>query len=298
MTHTIENDLLKVTAQDYGAELVSVINKKTNEEMMWQADPSIWEWHGPVLFPYCGKLLNGKYILDGKEYEGAQHGFIRNMTHTFVNANGNTMSFIFNSNNETKKLFPFDFSFETIFTINGKELTHSLKVTNKSNRDMKFGIGFHPAFNFPFDNRHMTNDYELRFEKKQSVVIQENFTEGPYEGYVSGENTLYTSNSETLPLNDRLFDKDSLCLTNLNASTLSIVEKDSGRRVTVNIKDFPYVQLWSMVGTETLQFLAIEPWHSVQDRFDTNQNWNDKPCAATLKPNEVYQTDLRITYDR
>ena len=53
MTYSIENDYLKVSADTLGAELVSVINKKTGEEMMWDANPEVWPCHGPILFPIC-----------------------------------------------------------------------------------------------------------------------------------------------------------------------------------------------------------------------------------------------------
>ena len=298
MRYSIENELLKVTADTLGAELVSVINKKTNEEMIWQADPSVWDRHCPVLFPYCGKLKDGKYRLDDKEYEGDQHGFIRDLEHTFIEAKENEMRFLVNSNEETIKLFPRNFAFETKFTLRGNTLIHSLVVYNKDYKDLRFGIGYHPAFNFPFDDKHTTLDYELQFDIPQTVVVKENYTSGPFLGFVSGEKTVMTENSKVIPLHDRIFDLDSLCLTNLTAKTLSIVEKDTNRKVTVNIDGFPYVQLWSMVGTPTLRFLAIEPWLSVQDSAKATGNWNEKPCAEVLKPHERWQTDLFITFDR
>lgn len=51
MLHTIENDYLKVTVSDHGAELTSVYDKAQDFERIWCADPAVWNRHAPVLFP-------------------------------------------------------------------------------------------------------------------------------------------------------------------------------------------------------------------------------------------------------
>ena len=40
MQHILENDYLKVTVAEHGAEVRSIIRKKDNKELMWQADPA------------------------------------------------------------------------------------------------------------------------------------------------------------------------------------------------------------------------------------------------------------------
>ena len=69
MRYTIENEFLSVTADTHGAELVSVVDKATGAEMIWGADKAVWGRHAPILFPYCGKLRDGHYELDGTTYE-------------------------------------------------------------------------------------------------------------------------------------------------------------------------------------------------------------------------------------
>lgn len=60
---------------EQGAELCSVVKKETGEEMLWQADPAVWNRHAPILFPYCGRLKGGAFTHNGVSYEGGQHGF-------------------------------------------------------------------------------------------------------------------------------------------------------------------------------------------------------------------------------
>lgn len=50
MKTTIQNEFLTVTVDTHGAEVVSGKNQ-LGKELIWQADPSIWDRHSPVLFP-------------------------------------------------------------------------------------------------------------------------------------------------------------------------------------------------------------------------------------------------------
>ena len=42
MKRIIENDFLKVTIDDHGAELVSIYDKEKDREVIWQGDPKFW----------------------------------------------------------------------------------------------------------------------------------------------------------------------------------------------------------------------------------------------------------------
>ena len=67
--HVLENEKLKVTISDKGAELISVTEKASGRERLGQADPAIWNRHAPILFPFVGKVVDGKYRINGREYE-------------------------------------------------------------------------------------------------------------------------------------------------------------------------------------------------------------------------------------
>ena len=90
MRYTIENQDIRLTVDSHGAEAVSVLNRHTGAEMLWQADPAVWGRHAPILFPYTGKLTGGKLRAKGMEYAGGQHGFARDVEHTLVSQTGDT----------------------------------------------------------------------------------------------------------------------------------------------------------------------------------------------------------------
>src|SRR5699024_11388395 len=85
MQATIHNEFLTLTVDTHGAEAVSVRNA-AGEEMLWQADKSVWGRHAPILFPWTGKLAGGILTHAGKSYKGGQHGFARDLEHTLLEA--------------------------------------------------------------------------------------------------------------------------------------------------------------------------------------------------------------------
>ena len=90
MQATIHNEFLTLTVDTHGAEAVSLKNV-AGQEMLWQADPAVWKRHAPILFPWTGKLPGGTFTHGGKTYQGGQHGFARDVEHTLLRAEGDTI---------------------------------------------------------------------------------------------------------------------------------------------------------------------------------------------------------------
>lgn len=293
MEFILENENLRVTVESHGAELVSVVNRQTGEELLWQADPEVWPRHAPVLFPYCGRLKDGVFFHKGVRYEGGQHGFARDMEHALRQQTDDSVTLCLEANALTMKQFPFAFQFITTYTLEGNTVSHRVEVINDSDEVMPFGLGFHPAFNCPFEAGRPTEDYVLRFDVPQSPIMVET---GSQDGLVTGQRRPLFQNQTDLPLTDTLFAHDSICMTNLTAKTLSLVEKDTGRSVDVDITGFPYVLVWSKAGP--VKFVCIEPWHSLPDARDASGQWEEKPAAARLNPGQRFATVLKMRFAR
>ena len=90
MQATIHNEYLTLTVDTHGAEAVSLKNA-AGEELLWQADPAVWKRHAPILFPWTGKLKDGSFTHGGKTYKGGQHGFARDVEHTLLKAESDTI---------------------------------------------------------------------------------------------------------------------------------------------------------------------------------------------------------------
>lgn len=292
MDYSIENEYLKVTVTTWGAQVKSVVRKCDGVEHMWQADKSVWGYHAPILFPHAGKVVGGIIHAKGKDYPSGQHGFARLMEHDFVEKNKDTIVLELCSSPATLEKFPYEFRLVSAFTLENDTLHHTLTVENLDSEVLPFGIGYHPAFAIPFDDKHTAEDYELRFSDMESPLC---LTCQP-DGLVQGKCYYLGSNIASIPIDERLFANDSHCMTNLVSSTLGIYERDTGRAVICDIADFPYTLIWSKPGTP--KFVCIEPWHSLPSPRKSTTDWNRKPAAAILAPGEAWSTTLSTRFAR
>ena len=293
MEFTIENELLKVTVTTAGAQVKSVIRKADGVEHIWQADPAVWGYHAPILFPYAGKLVKGVLTAKGKDYDGSrQHGFARNLEHSLVSRDENSVVLELTDTPETLALWPYKFRLVSTFTIEGDTLHHTLTVENRDEEQMPFGIGYHPAFTIPFDEKHTFRDYELRFDNVESPICLDQSG----CGLMGKEHYYLGKNIRSIDVDEHLFDNDSHCMTGLSSRTLGLYEKDTGRAVVCAIRSFPYVLIWSKPGEP--KFVCIEPWNSLPSPIDGGTDWNEKPAAAILAPGESWSTTLSTAFIR
>lgn len=295
MQATIRNEYLTLTVDTHGAEAVSVRNA-AGQEMLWQADKSVWGRHAPILFPWTGKLAGGILTHNGKSYKGGQHGFARDLEHTLVQADENVIRLELRADDEIKATrFPYDFVLTSTFRLEGKTVHHTLTVENPAHAQepLPFGIGYHPAFVVPFDDAHTTADYEFRFDRPESPVI----LDARPNGLLSGKCYYQWKNADHIQLENGMFDNDSFCMAGLRSETLGIYEKDTGRNVTCNIAGYPYTLIWS-AKSDTMKFVCIEPWHSLPAAEADGPSWSKRASAAILAPGEKWETTLSTTFDR
>ena len=289
---TIENEYLKLTVTTWGAQVKSVVRKSDGVEHIWQADKDVWGFHAPILFPHCGKVVDGKIEAKGKVYESGQHGFARSMEHEFVDQTKDTIVLELCSSEETLARFPFEFRLVSTFTLEGDTVHHTLTVENLDAEELPFGIGYHPAFTIPFDDKHVATDYELRFSEMESPICINNLP----TGLMHGDLYHLPTNIMSLPVDEKLFDMDSHCMVNLKSATLGLYEKGTGRGVVCNIQEFPYTLLWSKPGMP--KFICIEPWHSLPSPENGSIKWEEKAAAAVLQPGEAWSCTLSTSFVR
>lgn len=292
MEYCMENEYLKVTVTTWGAQVKSVIRKCDGVEHMWQADKSVWGYHAPILFPYCGRVVGNVIEAKGQTFDAPQHGFARNMEHVLVDQAPDTVVLELCSDEETLKQFPYEFRLVSVFTLEGDTLHHTLTVENPGEEELSFGIGYHPAFTVPFDDKHVATDYELRFSDMESPICINNLP----HGLMHGNLYLLPPNIQAIPVDEYIFANDSHCMVNLRSSTLGLYEKGTGRGVVCDISEFPYTLIWSKPGMP--QFVCIEPWHSLPSPEGGSKRWEDKEAAAILAPGEAWSTTLSTSFVR
>ena len=136
----LENERLRVSVSDHGAELCSIYDKKENREAVWTADSAYWNRHAPVLFPFGGKVTDGFYTYEGQKYPMGQHGFARDKEFMHVETTDNRIVHRLEADEASKKVYPFDFVLEITHKLEGNCVTVEWKITNPGEKTLYSGL--------------------------------------------------------------------------------------------------------------------------------------------------------------
>jgi len=113
----LENEQLKILIDTKGAQISSFYNKTTGVEQLWQADPDIWPWHAPNLFPIVGAVINDELLVDGKAYEMHRHGFARQSEFILLKSDEQQAVFSLPNSEKIKAVYPYRFDFEVMYLL-------------------------------------------------------------------------------------------------------------------------------------------------------------------------------------
>lgn len=286
---TIQNDSFKLSVTKIGAELCSLFSKTKNVEFMWQANPSIWGSHAPVLFPIIGCLKNGKFLFEGKEYSVPKHGFIRNNKTLESNTiRDNCIEFRSKYTDESLKDYPFNYEFiiRYILQEDGVKVEHNI-INHDIKNPMLFSLGGHPGFNCPFFENEKYEDYYIEFEvpeTDQTWLVSK-------DGLIENESISYLKDAKTLSLHSEIFANDALIFKNLKSKVVSLKSKNHSIALKMDISEFEYLGLWAKPNAP---FVCIEPWLGISDAVNTSQDFTQKEGIQPLEAGETKVISFEI----
>ena len=160
--HSIQNDKLKISVKNTGAELCEISSIKNKTDFMWDANPDVWAGFAPNLFPIIGALKDDGYIYENKIYALPKHGFIRNNDAVkCIEQTNDRLTFGLRYSDDLLKIYPFKFDFTLSYVLkdNVIELIHTIK--NLDNKNMYFSLGGHPAFKCPvYKDENYEDDHD------------------------------------------------------------------------------------------------------------------------------------------
>ena len=253
----IKNSELSVGINTYGSELM-YINSSNGTEFLWNGDKNVWSYRAPILFPICGGLKDDTYKYEGKEYVLKKHGFARKSEFAGTRISDTKAEFVLESNDETLKVYPFEFRLKIIFELEGNKLKISNVVENLSDKEMYFSIGAHEGYSCP----EGIEDYEIKFDEEQTL-----------DSYILNGNLLENNslriieNANVLPLKYKYFTVDALVFKNIKFSKVTLAHKNSNKKVIVDFDGANYFLLWTKPGAN---YICLEPWNGVQDIIGSN----------------------------
>lgn len=286
--YSIENEYLKITVKETGAELCSILNKENNKEYIWQADPKIWGSHAPNLFPIIGVIKDGKYFYEGKEFSVPKHGFIRHNEHIRLKEKSeHQLVFELLYSEETLEMYPFKFDFRIAFTLNGKNIEIGYYIINLDSKPIYYSVGGHPAFNILIFENEKIEDYYLEFDKKMNLntyLLND-------DGLVSSKTRNVLKNDNKIQLTNHIFDNDALIFKNIRSKKVDLMSKRNGKILSVSYKDFKNLGIWAKPGAP---YVCIEPWLGIADIEDTDQNLKTKEGIIRLEVENEFNADYTI----
>lgn len=291
MRYVLENEILRVEIDSFGAELKSVKNKATNQEYMWQGDPQYWGRTSPILFPFVGSLKDKTYTYDGKTYSMGQHGFARDMEHELICKTETEIYFELNSNEETMQKYPFEFILGLGYQLNGSELDVNWHVFNPStNKTLHFSIGAHPAFNCPIHGEENKAGYKFYFGGANEIH-HHGHTD---TGLSIEEDIVLALENHRATITPEFFDGSTYIIEGPQTNEIGVEDPEGNRFITVRF-DMPVVALWSPPG-KNAPFLCIEPWFGRCDAYDFDGTLEERAFNNALEAGNQFHTFYTIRF--
>ena len=276
----IESDELRVDIKEEGAELHSVFDKTSGQELLWQGG-ALWKEQAPVLFPFIGRLQGKCYLYNEKKYSMGLHGFARENTFRVVENEQESCILELRDTAVTRQSYPFSFRLRMLYRVEGKNLFMETQVENLGVETLYFGLGLHPGFQL-FTPEEKISDFEVYFPKlRETKAEQILFSKDCFTKKDRGEISL---EEKTLSLTSALFKKDAVVLSG-TGSALFFRKKGTERGIYMEYPDYPYIGLWQPYGKDA-PFLCLEPWTSLPGREGIEEDIAKKKDFLSLLPEE------------
>lgn len=290
----LENESLLLEVAAHGGELSRIYDKQHQREVLWEGTPSIWGRHAPILFPFIGKLFEGKYRFQGKAYEMTAHGFARDMEHTLLSRTEEEVWYVLEDTADTFQRYPFHFRLETGHRLEGNGIRVMWKVVNTGEDTLYFMLGGHPAFKTPEGTT--VHDFTLQFEQEGEGPLH--YQAPDADGYkveaLSGSLALEDGKAKIVP---GFFDRALTYIFDQGQVTaVSLLLPDGQPYVTVRCPHIPFLGVWTM--EKTHPFVCLEPWFGRCDEKGYQGELKDREGEMSLAPGQTFTADYVILIHR
>ena len=224
------------------------MNEKSNE-----ATFKLLRGGNPILFPSCGRLVDKKYSIDGKDYFMDTHGFARDcvwQAESSATDDGAKLTITLSDTEETRKAYPFEFVLRYTYCLKGNTVTVTQEVTNNSQEKMPFASGLHPYF---------CADTDKAWAKVSATRC-------------------ITKAGDDVKFDGMLYATDDLdnVIYNLTGE-VAVLDTGLGYKVNVSFEgEYKYYVVWSP--NTNKEFVCVEPWTAAPNALNTQKDliWLEK----------------------
>ncbi|MGX7168137.1 aldose epimerase family protein [Facklamia hominis] len=293
---TIENSSLKIDISEVGAQIQSVIDKKSNYEFIWQGDKKTWAFQAPISFPFVGSLVNNQYRYKDQVYSMPQDGFVREMPFTLQHQSPQSVSFCLKSTEETRLQYPFDFSLQVTYTLFEKTITVSFEVLNpSSDQPLYYSLGYLPTFN--------VSTYSLKNKREFDRVWLDIEPEGHYfrlplnkEGLIHDRKTHFSDVSKHA-LDYKEFRRGPVIHQVSHHTEVILKDEVQGAGIEFKPSGMYYLGVWASY-PKRADFIQLQAATGIPDYDYFNGDLTEKEGIIALDCNQLQTHDLTIRFDK
>jgi galactose mutarotase-like enzyme len=275
----ISNNSLEVEITTFGAEVVALVNKSNQDQVVWSGDKTYWGGRNPILFPIVGSTYDKQLHINGSTYKIGNHGVIRHMEFQVTEHLLSSITLTTSSNEWTLQQFPFQFLMQVKYTLIGNALQIDYRITNHSESVMPFTFGLHPAFNLSneFDSQAV-----IKWPKKEN--LQRIHLDGTFD--------------QVKEINELMIDKAAFASEStiiFQGMSSDYVEFFNGKStIKVGIAGYPYLAFWR---GEQAPFVCIEPWLSMADFKPNPIDFSERNGTLWLNSLQSYCCGYQIVVE-
>ena len=191
------------------------------------------------------------------------------------------------SNEETLKKYPFKFVLNIEYEFTEDILSTKIRVINKDDKNMIFGLGGHPGFKLEMPQEEYY--FELETEEPEAEFME---VEGNYISNEPAKNIL--KENKIIEITKASFSNDAIMMKKLKSNKITLKQKKDNKKVLeFNFKDFPILAIWSLPGAP---YICLEPWFNYADRVKETAYFKDKEGIINLRPKEEFECEFSVTF--
>lgn len=220
----------------------------------------------PFLFPIFGRLADGVYQWEGKQYAMEIHGFGHTSAWQVVSQENDALTVELVADGRTLAMYPFRFRAELEFRVADGVLTICQRFENHGETPMPYSFGFHPYFRLE----------ELAHARVENTALT-------YFDFMAGKAVPFGHGSVTLTMPEGA-PETGAAFMEVTGPTILHIEAE-GRRITMeNDGNYPQNVLWTQAGKK---FLCVEPINGTANGLNTG-------VYRTLEPGQQAEACLMI----
>ncbi|SCB58527.1 Galactose mutarotase [Rhizobium aethiopicum] len=272
-TIRIGNQDLTVDVSSLGAEM-QALTTNDGRSWLWTGDAAFWTGRSPILFPIVGKAPDDKVAIDGTVYPMAQHGFARRSEFALTASTATMCRHELAASAATRAVYPFDFLLAVEHAVEGRALTVTAEVSNRDQKAMPFGFGFHPAFAWPLPEASgrphtvaLDNQGEPGLVRLEGGLINPTPQPSPFD-------------KGRLVLDHAMFEQDAMIFPEGAGEGLRY-GAEGGPSLRFRFENLPNLALWTKPGAP---FLCVEPWHGTAAEAGASSELSRRPYSSVLAP--------------